>query len=270
MTTQYTVIKFVPDPVANESINIGLLAMSNDESRVHFLTDWRRARALGPKSAGYLPEFAREFQQRQEELFSTGKVWTVDALKTYCEKWRHVVQFEPPRASLRALDALFPQLIRLYLKEGSVRAKAPSRRTAASAVYVAVTSALQRRYGQPGAGLVKRGFELRGKLDSHPYDVAIVNGATYGAALGMSFASGSSATIRREIDALAFAVEDVRSIQSNVPIAVAYVADGDRENVRRASRIFRALNATFLPHDRVTSWAQSAAKGVPREALGNA
>jgi hypothetical protein len=268
MSTQFVVIKYVPDPVANESVNIGLLAVSEGVSRVHFVSDWRRARAIGGQQARYLLEFAREFEAGQEQVFGAGTSWSYESLKRYCSKWQNAVQLDAPRTSLRTLDSLFPELLRLYLKESPKRAVAPSRRTAASSVFVACSDAVEARFGTSASKeLVKRSYELQGKLDSHAYDVAIANGVPYGAALGLSFASGSAPTIRREVDALAFAIEDVRQVEKKLELAVVYVPDAHASEQKRARRIFQSFNTAFVSHEESAIWAAQAVKAVPANAL---
>ena len=44
MTAYYSVIRFVPDPVADESINIGIAAFSGSTVQLLFAEDFERAR----------------------------------------------------------------------------------------------------------------------------------------------------------------------------------------------------------------------------------
>jgi hypothetical protein len=47
MTSWYSVIQYVPDPIAGELINIGLLVSDEQEVQVHFLQNWERVRCFG-------------------------------------------------------------------------------------------------------------------------------------------------------------------------------------------------------------------------------
>ena len=47
MSTQFSIIRFVPDVIANESINVGVIAMSGQNVKIQFINSWHRARALG-------------------------------------------------------------------------------------------------------------------------------------------------------------------------------------------------------------------------------
>lgn len=269
--THFSIVKFIPDPIANESVNIGVVAVSGETCRVQFLKDWRRASALKPGSSAYLRQIANELANVQGNLFGQreGK-WNLEMLRECAGHWRNVIQFETPKASLKEIDDLFPDLIHLYLKETNRKAQAPSRRTAASSVYAAVELQLEKTHGEGALGLLKRDYELVGKIESHSYDVAIANGTPYGAALGLSFASGSTTSVRREVDALAFSVEDVRSTHRRLPLAVVYVSDHRPDEVSRAARIFGKLGASFIEHKEITNWANVAANAVPKAALAHA
>ena len=46
-TSSYTVIQYHPDPLAQECLNIGVIAYGGGEIRSHFISDWRRVRQFG-------------------------------------------------------------------------------------------------------------------------------------------------------------------------------------------------------------------------------
>ena len=58
MSTTYTVVQYVPDPIADERLNIGVIAISGDRARARFLTNWARAERFGNASVNVLPLFS--------------------------------------------------------------------------------------------------------------------------------------------------------------------------------------------------------------------
>src|SRR6266571_3423111 len=47
MPTTYTVVQYVPDPIADERLNVGVIAVSGGRARSRFLTNWLRAERFG-------------------------------------------------------------------------------------------------------------------------------------------------------------------------------------------------------------------------------
>jgi Protein of unknown function (DUF3037) len=47
MVSRYSVIRYVPNPSADERINIGVLVSDEQEVRVRFLQNWERVRCFG-------------------------------------------------------------------------------------------------------------------------------------------------------------------------------------------------------------------------------
>ena len=47
MTSYYTVVRYVPDVVRDERVNIGVIVFSDNEKRSQFLKNWGRVKSLG-------------------------------------------------------------------------------------------------------------------------------------------------------------------------------------------------------------------------------
>ena len=59
MASRYSVIQYVPNPIADERINIGVLAFNEQVVKVHFLSRWDRVRDFGQvKDIDFLQNFA--------------------------------------------------------------------------------------------------------------------------------------------------------------------------------------------------------------------
>lgn len=50
MVSRYSIIQYVPDAIANERINIGVLAFDDQVVRVKFLAKWNRVVHFAPSA----------------------------------------------------------------------------------------------------------------------------------------------------------------------------------------------------------------------------
>ena len=148
MTTQFSVIRFVPDAIANESINVGVIAFSGQDVKIQFINSWHRARALGGDKVSYLREFVKDLSTRQENLFGEGNCWSEESIRSYLGRWHHMVECTALRGSLKPIDHLMPELVSLYLKDArAVRAKILTKKAATAAVFDAVSISVQEKFG---------------------------------------------------------------------------------------------------------------------------
>ncbi len=47
MASFYTVVQYVPDPVTDERVNIGVIVAAEDTVQSRFLSNWRRVKQFG-------------------------------------------------------------------------------------------------------------------------------------------------------------------------------------------------------------------------------
>jgi hypothetical protein len=118
----YSAIRYVPRPQAEEFVNVGVVAVSDegDEFSVEFTDDWTRARALGGNEQDILMlrRLARAWHDEQENaplsevLESGGRAW----LERVYERSANTVQLSTPRRALAAdvdevMDDLYESLV---------------------------------------------------------------------------------------------------------------------------------------------------------------
>ncbi len=122
MSSRYSVIQYVPNPIANERINIGVLAFDDINVRVHFVRNWDRARYLGRENIDYLKDFA----QRMRKSAESGLLFPGDEdngtprherLERIAQSWMNSIQFTEPRGSLKALDKVIDDAVKKFLVE---------------------------------------------------------------------------------------------------------------------------------------------------------
>ena len=107
----FSIIRYVPDPVKEEFMNIGLIFIDGDSGAVRFTSDWDRIRNFD-KSADVemLKALASDLRQR---LF--GK-YHEEALSDLQDRCSNALQFTEPKACL-CDDAVreLESLVSLYL-----------------------------------------------------------------------------------------------------------------------------------------------------------
>lgn len=68
MVSYYSIIQYIPDPIADERINIGVLAFDDHSVQVKFLSRWDRVSSFAPVAdVSFLREFAQQMQTVAEE-----------------------------------------------------------------------------------------------------------------------------------------------------------------------------------------------------------
>ena len=60
MVSRYSIIQYVPNPIADERMNIGVLAFDNENVRVQFLRNWSRVHDFGGENIRFLRDFAKK------------------------------------------------------------------------------------------------------------------------------------------------------------------------------------------------------------------
>jgi hypothetical protein len=122
MTSYYSIIQYVPNPIANERINIGVLIFDEEEIKVKFLENWKRVENFCMGDITFL----RDFESQMQEVVSQGLLFPGDSLldqprqdrlQRVSESWMNSIQFTEPNFSLKPVDKLLEDSIKKYLIE---------------------------------------------------------------------------------------------------------------------------------------------------------
>ena len=269
MRAFYSVIRYVPNPVADESINVGVVAFNGDEVALRITSDWSRARQLAHRDPSLLKQTASDLATELKE----GRL-KENTIRRYAETWHNQIQWSEPRPSLNGVNELVGEVAAVYLPRAV--AKVPRKLGKRRAVRIAIdelTRQLTEHFHMPRSKvrqLIKTDHPATGRLEQHELDLAIVNGALEAGAFALSFASPNRQQIKRDMDALAFGVEDVRRANRGVPLYVlGYTEGANRDEVRRADALFRQLNSTFVPNSKIPAWSKSVVGDLPQNLLSD-
>lgn len=131
MASKYSVIQYVPDPIADERINIGVIAFDNQNIRVRFFKNWlswKRVQIFGMEDIKFLKDFARRMEKNVKEgyLFSEDKLNEVsyqEIISKIAQEWINSIQITETRGSLDNVDDLIEDIANTYLREREITPK---------------------------------------------------------------------------------------------------------------------------------------------------
>lgn len=226
MASRYSVIQYVPDPIADERINIGVVAFNNNAVRVRFVSNWERVRRFGLKDIDFLKDFAHQMKNEAEEgvLFPCDKFNVLsnqERILKITQGWINSIQITKPRASLDTVDELLEDIANTYLREQKPelepKIRVRDRQAAAKIVRSKTREVLKREFGDKARELLRKDYEIPGTKTSNKFDVVIANGRPYFAAHGLSFEVDIPDTLT---DAVLWRISDVKSCLPNFPLAI--------------------------------------------------
>jgi hypothetical protein len=261
MAVKYTIVQYVPDPVKDERVNIGVIAFEDGTVRSRFLRTWARVQTFGGESVEFLKDFARRVSGWSDTTlplpgFETEVRLEEEGIARIAGRWMNSIQFTEPRASMLSPDEVIDEVAPRFLNERVVRRGFRDRRVAASLARTSVREALRETLGNDWQKVYKTNAVLKGSLDEHQFDVAATNGKPFFAAHGISFEVPPSRELRKEIDATAWAVDDVRKEHPNLPLALVALPPRTQSKLfASAQRVFNGLRVDVLVGGEVSEWA---------------
>ena len=272
MASKYSIVQYVPNPIADERINVGVVAFNENEVRVKFLKDWERVRHFGMEDIRFLKDFARGMSKAAE----SGLIFPGDNREaTYQERlnqltrnWLNSIQFTQPRGSLEDVDSLLEDIVTNYLIEpASQKLKLRDRQDAARVTTSKIRKVLQQKFKEDAKELLKTGYTLHGSHDDHKFDAVVANGQPYLAAQGISFEVQIPETVQK---LLSYMVLDVKNYQPNLPIVIVVLPPKKEiSNYREIQKLYEKATSTYselgaqvLEENEVETWVSENLKNV--------
>lgn len=213
MTAHYTIVQYVPDPTADERMNIGVIAWDDTRVYSNFVSDLSRARAFGGKNIKFLREFADYVRDLTKDSNRDYREFSPARIDKIISSWTDSIQFTARRGSTKSAPELIAQLQLRFLPihETLQVAKISLTRSAAvKAAYKCVFDTVKARAPKEARHLVRKNQSLTGKFNSHVFDIALVNGSPFGAVNALSLGLINRGQLQRDIDASAWIFDDVR------------------------------------------------------------
>jgi hypothetical protein len=267
--SRYVVFQFLPDPLTDERINIGVATLGPEGFYATFLRDWRRVRSF----AGMDVRFLNEFADRVAGAADLPTLWTdTEAEVAHLfdkapAAWINSIQVTRPRASLRPADKLIDDVARRFLRTSPRQRRGRDRRWIRAVAYETVLGALESAGFENAEDLVHtkgRKATLQGDIEAHQFDLAVRNDTVVTAALALSFERQSPHDLHRDYSSAAWAIEDVRRSAPEVPLAVVMLppVKGTSKTYEQARYVFERLDARPVPNDQIDEWATEVAAAV--------
>ncbi len=74
MASRYSIIQYVPNPIADERINIGIVAFNDQLVKTRFVKSWKRVRCFATDESDI--DYLQEFTANMQKLASLGLLFT--------------------------------------------------------------------------------------------------------------------------------------------------------------------------------------------------
>lgn len=117
MQCEFFLVRYVPDPVKNEFVNIGVMLRESgrpETARVQFTRDWSRVRCVDPAAD---IEMLEALENEVRERLSAGSTETAAMMKALEDTFSNMLQITPPKACLaESIPAEIDQLSSLYVE----------------------------------------------------------------------------------------------------------------------------------------------------------
>jgi len=275
MVSRYSVIQYVPDAVADERINIGVVVFSDDLVVTRFLDNWERVKKFGSASdLVWLKDFAGRMAESAEQgLLYPGDQDDgrprQDRLGELAKSWMNSLQFTTVRGALAPPEEVIEVIAPNFLLEPEkIKSRFRDRQAAASLVKRKVRCFLKQNYDpELATSLIKSNFSLPGSYKNHKFDVAVANGRPHLAAHSISFEVHPPETLQ---DALAFMISEVKGASQDLPLAVLALPPLETSknhpdlsfSYQQMIKTYRQLGADVLSEDDFENWVGDKLKKV--------
>jgi len=266
MASRYSIVQYVPNPITDERINIGVVAFDDNDVRVQFLNNWSRVQAFGREDINFL----RSFAKRMNFAASEGLLFPGDEpdgtpkherLKKIARGWINSIQFTEPRGSLDNVENLLEDIAQTYLVN-VVSAKTKRNRHDAARITTSLIRNTLRSYDDKPAlrEMLKNDFPVKGSHKEHTFDAVVANGQPYLVAHGISFEVHPPETLQ---DSISWMILDVKESDTKLPIGIVALPPKEEwQDYEKLNKVYqttistyRELGAEVLQENEVQPWA---------------
>jgi hypothetical protein len=266
MASRYSIVQYVPNPISDERINIGVVAFDDNDVRVQFLNNWSRVQAFGREDIHFL----RDFAKRMNFAASEGLLFPGDEpdgtpkherLKKIARGWFNSIQFTEPHGSLDNVENLLEDIAQTYLVN-VVPTKTKRNRQDAARITTSIIRKTLISYDDKPAfkEMLKNDFPVKGSHKEHKFDAVVANGQPYFAAHGISFEVHIPESLQ---DSISWMISDVKESDPKLPIGiVALPPKQEWQDYEKLNKVYqttistyRSLGAEVLQENEVQPWA---------------
>ncbi|HZD68422.1 MAG TPA: DUF3037 domain-containing protein [Actinomycetes bacterium] len=260
---RFAILRYVPDPVRQEAINVGVVVASAEPSRIAVRVLQRREAArlkwLGfDDDIEFLQDLAEEM--RASPPFGSERTWNPETLERAHREWGGTVRVSEVRAALHDnADRLCEELYARYV--ANPRTRQPSTYRDRRAARARVSRALRDRLlGET----VQAAPTVQGHFEEHRFDFGLGNGQPLHLVATFSFEvpDKDRFSLQTEVDACAWAISDVRAAEVRVPITVVTIGETQRRLLDRAEDMYESLGARLVREPQIDDWARGVSSEI--------
>lgn len=261
MASYFSVVRFVPSALAEEFINVGVLAFGDGKVRSRFLESWNRLRRFAGED---VLDGVKEFQDWVEAsiVMDATRIgqspFTEEVLKKITKEWAGSLRISEPRGSALDADTLLEQVAPIFLVEPPAPAeKQPTKAYVRALTREALEHAIvMSDIARQNHLRVQTRLAVKGHVRPRTFDVVVTNGLPRCAVQCFSFLSDDSERLLKMVDATAFAIEDATKASKELQIAV--VALGPEKTLpvySQAKETFESVGASFVTPEGLEGWS---------------
>lgn len=275
MASRYLVVRYVPDAIKGEQINIGVVAYDASKVRARFLSNWERVRRFGGADVSFLKEFAKQFAKGTSPALllpdlSADRHVDSARLEKMVGSWRNCIQLSEPRGSLLSCEALLDDMApRLLAHKVSAEHRPRRRHEAGLLVRNRVRTTVKGAVGGEAAEqLVDHGYLPGSHQAEHKLDAVVRNGVPYFAAHGISFEASEPGKLQTTANSIAWTIADVLSGPSAVPLGILALPPLEEEGAvselyDTTKALYQELGATVLSEADFDTWVEQHVFALP-------
>lgn len=247
--TYYSVVQIVPDIIRGEVVNVAVVAFDLESGATEWRTldNWSRVRTfVGPSCS--------TFERVVDELVTSARA---SEIADAASNWMGSVRITEPRASALPLEALAAQMASVMLKQKPRRRQTIRKTMVLREATVNLHRVIAREALRDVRVEVNR--EVSGSHADHQFDLAVMNGHVLLAAQAISFDRPKGRDVDKDINEIAWLIDDVRSsaVPPRLTVLVVPPKEGTRTDFERATTLFNELAAEVVALDGVRTWADS-------------
>lgn len=252
---QFALIRYVPDAIRQEFLNVGVVVASSSPPHAVVRTLPKRE-AARLKWLGFHDnvDFLRDLERDLIRSVSGGRDLS-DLLTIAHTEWGGTVRISELRAALhedprRLCDDLYKRYVVSPRKrqEPAYRDRRFARQR--------VTKVLRDRL--PRAS-IQSALRVEGRFEDHKFDIGLRNGHLLHAVAAISFELPSRDDLQVEVDACAWAISDVRMVKPELPLTVVTIGDTQKRLLDRARGMYESLGTRLIYESHIEDWARGLA-----------
>ncbi len=266
----YAILQYVPDPVRDERLNIGVLVAGDEprffSARLLPQTGWGRIRRLGyDQDRALLVELRRQFAAETltgaEIPGAVSSWWTAGRMREASTEWCGTLQVSRPRPVIHDQPAaLVNELFKRCVADpGAPRRRPRDRKWVNAKIRVELRAAITTKL--PDASFdeyLAQKPRVEGAHEAHAFDFELRNGHSLELMRSLSFETADTMRLRNEVDAIAFAITDLQA--GNVPTPVTVVSIGEGRLLQTAERLYGELGANLVREAEIPTWAEASSE----------